>query len=125
MLDPPDVQLARRILGWIERKLPDEFSVRDCHQAIRLNRPSDLNPGLLVLEEHGFVRSIEKTQNKAPGRRPGSRFAVNPRVWNHSQNAQNGGADDHAVGYVHFVKHSPHQETGASIPSICNAGGVG
>lgn len=125
MLDPPDVQLARRILGWIERRRPAEFSVRDCHQAIRLNRPSDLNPGLLVLEEHGFVRSIEKTQRKAAGRPPGSRFAVNPRIWNDSRNAQNGRADDHAVGYVHFVKHSPLPEKSASIPSICNAGEVG
>ena len=109
MVDPPDVRLARRILGWIERKEPGEFSLRDCHQAIRVARPADLHPGFAVLEEHGYLRPLAPPSRKGPGRPSGTRWAVNPCACNPSQNARNGGS---GVDSVHFVS-DPQRVQGA------------
>lgn len=85
----PGLMLARRILGWIERKKLTEFTLRECHQAHRsVSSPRDLEPALLVLCERGFLRLAETQLQEGGGRPKSPLYQVNPSTQN-TQNTQN------------------------------------
>lgn len=85
-----DVRLARRILRWIRRHHPADFSLRDLHQHHRdVDRPEVLLPGLAVLEGRGFVRRIPDPSSGSKVGRPASpRWEVNP-LTHKSRKSQN------------------------------------
>jgi hypothetical protein len=76
-----EVQAARHILAWIRRTGFCTFSARSCHRALRTRFPkrTDLDPGLNILEEHGYIRRHQQPVDRVPGR-PSLGFMVNPCV---------------------------------------------
>jgi len=85
----PGLVLARRILGWIERKKLTEFTLRECHQAHRsVSSPRNLEPALVVLSERGFLRLAETQPQEGGGRPKSPLYQVNPLTQN-TQKSQN------------------------------------
>jgi hypothetical protein len=76
-----DIQAARRILRWIEGAGVEEFSGRDCHYALKgtFQKRADLDPGLAVLMERGFIRRVQPPAKGGPGRKK-ELYQVNPAV---------------------------------------------
>ena len=76
-----DIQAARRVLRWIEGTGVDEFTARDCHAALKGTFPkrADLDPGLAVLMERGFIRRVQPPAKGGPGRKR-EPYQVNPAV---------------------------------------------
>lgn len=76
-----DIQAARRVLRWIEGTGVDEFTARDCHAALKgtFQKRADLNPGLAVLMERGFIRRVQPPARGGPGRKR-EPYQVNPAV---------------------------------------------
>jgi hypothetical protein len=84
----PRVVLAKRILGWVRRDRPEQFTLRDLHQHFRqVDLPTDLLPALEVLEGRGFIRRRQDKERQGRGRKPSPTFDVNPRT--HTHNTQN------------------------------------
>ena len=80
----PRVALAKHILAWIRRHRPERFTLRDLHQHHRwVNFPTDLLPGLDLLEARGFVRRLPDSKERGRGRPASPIFEVNPRSWSH------------------------------------------
>ena len=80
----PNVRLARRILGWIRRNPIERFSKRDCHQAHRnIGKPTELDPGLEILEGRGFIRPVPPAPREQKRGQPSSpEYEVNPYTQN-------------------------------------------
>jgi len=77
-----DIQAARKILRWIEKTGAESFTARDCHCALKGTFPKreDLNPGLNVLMERGYIRrTTDQCTEKKAGRKS-EFFGVNPFV---------------------------------------------
>jgi replicative DNA helicase len=74
---------ARWLLDWITRTSQVQFSRRDAHQAARgrFRKATDLEPALILLEEHGYLRRVDPGPSRDPhgrGRPASPRFLVNP-----------------------------------------------
>jgi hypothetical protein len=75
---------ARWLLDWISRTNRSQFSRRDAHRAAprgRFATATDLEPGLRLLEEHGYLRRVDPESSQDPqgrGRPASPRFLVNP-----------------------------------------------
>jgi uncharacterized protein DUF3987/bifunctional DNA primase/polymerase-like protein/primase-like protein len=76
----PDIEKAKKILNWIQRKGSGAFTMRTCHRDLEgsFKRVEDLKPGLDVLVERGFIR--HDTRNEKRSGRPSVTFDVNPRA---------------------------------------------
>ena len=76
----PATEAAQAILGWIQRKERDKFTLRDCFIALqgRYKSTSELKPGLSVLAERGYVRDIGMKLAGGKGRPSGPYYEVNP-----------------------------------------------
>jgi replicative DNA helicase len=77
------VEDARWLLDWIGRTNQVQFSRRDAHQAARgrYRKATDLEPALILLEEHGWLRRVDPEPSRDPhgrGRPASPRFLVNP-----------------------------------------------
>lgn len=70
--------IAKRVIAG---KLSDGFTVRDVmrKQWTRLTTNAEVERALAVLEEHGWVQSVE-SDNSVVGGRPTVRYAINPRI---------------------------------------------
>ena len=70
--------IAKRIIAG---RLTNGFTVRDVmrKQWTRLTTTTDVERALAVLEEHGWVQSIE-SDTSAAGGRPTIRYTINPRI---------------------------------------------
>jgi hypothetical protein len=66
----PDLEKAKKIWAWIQRKGLNTFTQRDCHHELQgtFPRKEDLKPGLHVLEERYIIRQTNVPQT-GPGRR--------------------------------------------------------
>jgi replicative DNA helicase len=74
---------ARWLLDWISRTDQVQFSRRDAHQAARgrFRKATDLEPALMLLEEHGYLRRVDPEPSRdlhGRGRPASPRFVVNP-----------------------------------------------
>ncbi|MBP8650016.1 MAG: DUF3987 domain-containing protein [Deltaproteobacteria bacterium] len=76
----PATEVALAILGWIQRKERDKFTLRDCFRDLdgRYKNTSELKPGLAVLIERGYIKDIGMEQTG--GRPKGPYFVANPAV---------------------------------------------
>jgi replicative DNA helicase len=77
----PRTDDAHWLLDWINRTGRTQFSRRDAHQAARgrFRKATDLEPTLVLLEEHGYLRRVDADPAGPKGGRPASpRFLVNP-----------------------------------------------
>jgi replicative DNA helicase len=75
------VEDAKYILRWIERKGCEWFTKREAFEGTkgRFDTVSDLETGLEVLIEHGYVREDpDQPLHRGPGRKPSPRYEVNP-----------------------------------------------
>lgn len=73
----PDLEKAKRIWGWIQRRPEKTFTQRECHHGLQSTFPrvGDLKPGLDVLVERYLIRP--KATDRREGR-PSMSFEVNP-----------------------------------------------
>jgi hypothetical protein len=79
----PETQVAKKVLGWLERNAVKDFSQRDVFQAVKggiVVSVDDLAAGLRVLEQHGCIRPEPALAHSGPGKPPGPRFAVHPNI---------------------------------------------
>lgn len=76
----PDIEDARRVLGWIERTGKTAFTQTDAYRDLRghFKRPERLLPALKVLAEHGYIREQDQGERAGRGRKPAPAFDVNP-----------------------------------------------
>ena len=79
----PDIEVAKHILKWINQNGADRFSARDCHRDLRGRYPKmdQIQPGLTILIERGFLREDQPPKKNGPGRPPGTKFTVNPKLF--------------------------------------------
>lgn len=77
----PDIELARRIVGWVKSDGLSEFTKRDAHQRFKssVHTADELDGPIRILEEAGYIQDVTKQPGKKGGR-PSIRFAVNPAV---------------------------------------------
>jgi hypothetical protein len=79
-----EVNDARRILNWVWKQKLASFTRSGAHRQLknaRLKHPEDLEPALLLLERHGYVRRLQTVASGPQGGRPAeARFAVNPHA---------------------------------------------
>jgi replicative DNA helicase len=90
----PVVEDAKYILRWIERKGCEGFTKREAWQDTkgRFDTVSDLESGLNVLMEHGYIREDpNQPPHHGPGRKPSPRYETNPlfKTECHPQNPHN------------------------------------
>ena len=79
----PEVESAKFVLGWIEKKGIEHFSTRDAFEGTksRFKRVKALEPALELLVEHGYIRrEREDRDRRGPGRRPSPVYEVNPLI---------------------------------------------
>jgi putative DNA primase/helicase len=76
----PDLEKAKKILAWVQRKEITTFTQRDCHHELQGTFPriEDLKPGLKVLEERYILRQANVPQT-GPGR-PSIAYNVHPQL---------------------------------------------
>ena len=72
----PALEVARKVLRWIERKRQEFFTARDCFQELKgtFKRMAELDPALAVLRERFYIFDVE--EHRRPGR-PSRQFRVN------------------------------------------------
>jgi hypothetical protein len=83
--DSQNVEDARLILAWIERKKPVRFSRNELAKGVsraRFKTVTDLDPPLELLEHHGYLRRDPPPERKGPGRPPTATFQVHPNYRN-------------------------------------------
>ena len=78
----PAIEDAKRVLAWVQREGLRSFSKRQLFQALRgyFKRVSQLEPPLLVLQEHSYIRLQAAESRPGAGRKPSPVFEVNP-LW--------------------------------------------
>lgn len=78
MQEDPRMKLARQILEYVERERPDTFTVRDImrHTSIGIRENVDL--GVKVLVDRGYIRAEEPVKADGPGRPKAAAYRVNP-----------------------------------------------
>ena len=77
----PALADARYVLDWIERTSAERFTRRELFTALprgRFPKVDALDPGLELLEAHGYVRRVAQPAPKGPGRPPSPTYEVNP-----------------------------------------------
>jgi putative DNA primase/helicase len=84
-LDPAQ-RLARAIADWISDREQNSFSRRDCHHRFqkRISSAKNLLPSLRLLEDRGYIRSIEQKMSPSGGR-PSEIWEVNPQFLRQSK----------------------------------------
>jgi replicative DNA helicase len=80
----PALADARYLLDWLTRTGTEHFTKRDLFSAVprsRFPKVADLDPGLALLEAHGYIRRMVQVPTEGrPGRKPSPRYIVNPQV---------------------------------------------
>jgi hypothetical protein len=78
----PRVTLARRVESWIRRERRKRFTRREAHNALQgtFKVVDDLEPILLMLQEHGLIRPEPIEAKPGPGRRASPGFQVHPHL---------------------------------------------
>lgn len=74
------IEDAKIILRWIEKTGRYEFTKRDAFEGTKshFKQVAAIEPALKVLDDHGYIQSLEMVIEKRPGRKPSERFIVNP-----------------------------------------------
>ncbi len=86
MFDNEELQIAKKILAWLNNLRPKDFSARDCFQSIKgkIKKQDEANRGLSLLEEHGYIRKLPLPViqgSKGVGRPPSVRYEVHPHFY--------------------------------------------
>ena len=93
MKEDPRIKLARQILDYLKRHRPEKFKGRDVMHHTAISLMDDVEAGLKVLLDRGYIREEAGTLNSPrPGRPSGKTHRVNPKIFetripgNHLQN---------------------------------------
>ncbi len=75
----PNIDGARKVLSWIEKKRYSQFSFRDCHceNKNRFKKKKDLEPAIDILIENYYLQESPPEKKNC---RPSRIFVVNPHV---------------------------------------------
>jgi replicative DNA helicase len=88
-----EVEEARHLLAWIEKRGVTEFTKREAFEGTkgRFRRADALDRPLGILIEHGFIKHQPHQERTGPGRKPSPGYDVHPsvgsRISHYSQNA--------------------------------------
>jgi hypothetical protein len=74
----PDLEMAKRVWAWVERKGLRSCSQRDAGQGLRA-QAADVARALAILVERPLLREQPPAKPTAAGRPAGPTYAVNPR----------------------------------------------
>ena len=83
MSEPDDQRIARRLARWFERTDLAQFSQRDAWKGVEggiVVSAGDVQRGLKVLRERGYVREVPPQEPHGPGRPPSTHYEVNPAL---------------------------------------------
>lgn len=74
------IEDAKAVLRWIEKTASKDFSKRDAFNGLKhhFKQVAAIEPALKVLEDHGYIQSLEMVIEKRKGRIPSQIFIVNP-----------------------------------------------
>ncbi|NWJ71089.1 DUF3987 domain-containing protein [Pseudonocardia sp. ICBG1122] len=87
----PALDDAQHVLDWILRTGRTTFTRREAFSALsrlRFRKVSELDPALLTLADHGFLRLRESPGSGGPGRPPSPRWEVHPASAISAQSAE-------------------------------------
>jgi hypothetical protein len=86
----PRVAAARRLVRWIVQGNVDQFTRRDAYRVMRgsCKTVDDIDPILLLLEKHGYIRPLPTPDDSRPGRKASPAFETHPSL--RGQNGHNG-----------------------------------
>ncbi|MFE1081743.1 YfjI family protein [Nocardiopsis alba] len=80
----PEVERARLLLGWIERKQVSRFTVREAFRGLprsAFRKASDVRPALETLEGYGWIAAEPPPpRNPNGGRTPSPAYQVHPQI---------------------------------------------
>lgn len=78
-----DVRLtaARKILDYIKRHKPEKFKGRDVIRSTAFETMAEVNPGLMILMERGYISPSNRKQEKIMGRPESDAYWVNPNLY--------------------------------------------
>jgi hypothetical protein len=79
---------AKRILEWIKRHALTQFTFRECHQGFRASSRAEIEQGLNMLIDRGYIRAAPVDSRSGAGRPKSPVFEVNTLAQN-TQNTQN------------------------------------
>ncbi len=79
----PDIECARHVLAWIQRKRMESFTARDALNGVRGRYPKmeQVNAGLAILVDRAYVFPREAEARPGPGRKPSAGYVVNPLTY--------------------------------------------
>ncbi len=87
----PAVECGKKILKWIADERIELFTARDAFNVVRgdsrFSKMDLVLPGIKELEDRSFIRQVAN-EKKGPGRKPSSKYEVNPLAHN-THNTQN------------------------------------
>jgi hypothetical protein len=77
----PSIDIARKVLRWVEDEKLSAFSRRDAFNQCRgtVHKVTEIDEPLRLLSGHGYIREQER-QRDGPGRKPSQNYDVNP-LW--------------------------------------------
>ena len=82
MKDDPRIKMAKKILAYIKRDKPKIFKSRDLFNHTNCQSMQEIQPGLNILIERGYIRELEKqTTEKRVGRPEATIYEVNPKIF--------------------------------------------
>ena len=71
---------ARKILDYIKRNKPEKFKGRDVIRHTAFETMGEVNPGLIILTERGYILPVTRTPEKGIGRPESDSYSVNPKI---------------------------------------------
>lgn len=100
MASDPVVEEAKYLIGWINKIGKPFFTKRDLHRRVRgrLQKTNELEPPLLLLIEHGYLREFQQ-EKQGIGQKPSPLLYVHPDLLKES--GHNGQNNDEVANPVH------------------------
>lgn len=85
----PQIENAKRLLRWIERKRQSSFTKREVHQGNKgyFKKITEIEPALELLEAHGYIRAQLHMSDTRVGRKASPVYDVNPSLFSTSHNS--------------------------------------
>jgi hypothetical protein len=84
MKEDQSITMGKKILNYIKNHKPVKFKGRDLFNHTNCQSMEEVNPGLNILIERGFIREIEKLEKERRKGRPASTtYEVNPKIFSY------------------------------------------
>jgi len=123
----PKIEAAQYLLRWIEREVQTTgkmtFTKRDIHRGCRgrFKTVNELEPALLLLEDHGYLRDSGKTQARSI--RPSHIFQVNPlwAVWDKQDKQDKQEPGDSQLSHLSRLSREEQSEISTEVDLDANS----